>query len=188
MRRAPRGRRVGLRDEFVELLAREGRRSVLDLGSGPAGDGVAFRAAGHDYVGVDLAHANARLAAEVGLPVVQGSMTTLPFRSSSFDAGWSLSALMHLDEAEASAAAGEIRRVLRPSAPFVVGLWGRESEVSLVDRERIPGSSRPFRLRSFERNRGLVSLVGELEMAARWEGASEDWDYQIYRIRTNGRR
>lgn len=156
---------------------------MLDVGAGPAGDGEAFRAGGFRWVGVDLAHGNARLAAEIGLDVIQGSMTAFPIRSSSFDAGWCLSALMHLDEADASRALGEMRRVLRVGAPLVIGTWGQESEATIVDTDRIPGCRRPFHLRSFERNRRLVTAVGHLQAAMRWAGTPEDGDYQIFRVR-----
>ncbi|MFT5531457.1 MAG: hypothetical protein ACI91O_001481 [Candidatus Poriferisodalaceae bacterium] len=61
------GRRVELRDAFIELLQREGRSSVLDLGAGPSGDGQGFIDGGVRYVGIDLAHGNGVLAAESGI-------------------------------------------------------------------------------------------------------------------------
>ena len=186
LRRPLRGRRVELRDEFLGLLDREGRASVVDFGAGPGRDGAAFQAAGHHFVGIDLAHGNGRLAAEADLVVIQGSITAVPIKPSSFDAGWSLSTLMHLDEAEAALALDEIVGVLQPGAPLLVGVWGRETAASIVNDTDISGSRRPFHLRSFDRNRQLLTARGDLEQAERWEEASEDWDYQVFRLRTAG--
>lgn len=166
-RQPVRGRSVELRDEFLHLLQREGRTSVLDFGAGPGRDGEAFLAAGHRFVGVDLAHGNARLAAEAHLRVIQGSLTALPARSSAFDAGWSLSTLMHLDEAEAALAVDEMFRTLRPFAPFVVGVWGRESEALVTSSSGTSGYRRPFHLRSFERNGRLLTSRADLEASVR---------------------
>lgn len=77
---------------------------MADFGSGPGRDGEALQAAGHRFVGIDLAHGNAVLGHRCGLRVVPGSLVAIPIRSSSFDAGWSMSTLMHLDEADAATA------------------------------------------------------------------------------------
>ena len=133
-RRGPvrRGLRREVRAEFLDLLAAERRHSVLELGAGPGRDGEAFAAAGHHHVGLDLAHGNGRLAAEVGLTVVQASITAAPVRPGSFDAGWSMSTLMHLPPFDAGVALGELVGALRPGSPAVLGQWGREQEEEAV--------------------------------------------------------
>src|SRR5215218_5776503 len=123
-RTPPTGPRLGVRDAFVALLHAERRRSIVDFGAGPGQDGEAFAAAGLDFVGLDLAHANAVLAAERGMRVVQGSISAPPFRDGSFDAGWSMSTLMHHREDEIPATLSAMTAVLRPGAPFLVGVWG----------------------------------------------------------------
>lgn len=182
-RRPVRGRRLDLRTDFVEHLAADGRGSVIDLGGGPGGDAQAFRAAGHDAVGIDLAIGNAALAAEVGLLAIHGSVTHLPIRSSSFDAGWSMSVLMHLDAPAMAASVAELTRVLRPGAPAVIGIWGRESEGLVVEPDELPGSQRPFHLRSFATNRRLVAACGPIERAERWPDAAPGEDYQVFWVR-----
>ena len=60
------GERVELRTRCLDLLKKEARVSVVDLGSGPGRDASAFLEAGHTYVGIDLAHGNGVLAARDG--------------------------------------------------------------------------------------------------------------------------
>ncbi len=175
--------RVEVRDDFLHLLSREGRRSVIDFGSGPGRDAGAFREAGHEVVGVDLALGNARLAAEAGLRVVPASITAVPLRSSSIDAGWSLSTLMHLDADDARRAVEEMMRVLVPGAPLLVALWGREEETSVVRTGEIPDRRRPFHLRGLGDNTRLVAAGGTVERSERWEDAADGWDYHVIQVR-----
>ncbi len=175
--------RLELRQAFVELLREEGRRSVIDIGAGPGRDGEAFRDAGHRFVGIDLAGGNARLAAERGVDVLQASLLALPIRDASFDAGWTLSTLMHLDAASMARGVDEMVRVLRPGSPLLVGLWGREEEGLVIDEHDLPGRRRPFHLRSVEHNRRLLTDRAELEESSRWERASGELDYQVFRLR-----
>ena len=182
-RRPLQGHRVEVRTEFLALLAAEGRVSVLDAGAGPGLDGGAFVAAGHRYVGIDLAGGNARLAAAAGSTVVQGSIAALPIRPRSFDAGWSFSTLMHLSGEEAGPAMAEIIAALRPGAPLVVGTWGRESEESYVDEVAIPGRRRAFHLRSFDRNRALLADRAAVEWSDLLPLDTLDQDYHLFGLR-----
>ncbi len=65
--------------EFADSIRAEGRRSVIDVGAGPATDAPAFLDAGVEYVGIDLAVANGVLANESGATVVAASLFDLPF-------------------------------------------------------------------------------------------------------------
>ncbi len=185
-RSAPTGRRLRFRDDFVAKLRREGRRSVLDLGAGPASDGPGFVKHGIDYIGLDLARRNASLAAERGLTVVQGSMAAPPFQPHCFDAGWSMSALMHVPEDEVATTVTAMTRPLRRGSPLAVGLWGGDRRDE-VEATSLPGRQRLFSLRPFERNRELLSVGGAIERAEVWEIGPESWQYHAFVVRVAGR-
>lgn len=59
--------RVAGRGTYLELLQREGRRSVLEIGCGAGRDGAAFAGADFDYTGVDLAPQSVAKCRELGL-------------------------------------------------------------------------------------------------------------------------
>jgi SAM-dependent methyltransferase len=177
------GRRSELRDAFIALLREEGRTSVVDFGAGPGGDGGAFRATGLRFIGVDLAHGNCQLAAEAGVMVVQGSISAPPVRPASLDAGWSMSTLMHIPEPDVPDTLTAMIATLRPGAPLLVGLWGGEQR-DLVDESKIQGQRRLYRLRSFERNREMLTTCGTVELASCWDFSSDGWQYQVFQIRT----
>jgi SAM-dependent methyltransferase len=185
-RGTPTGRRVDLRARYIELLASEGRRSVVDFGAGPGTDGPAFVEAGLDYVGVDLAHGNGVLARDRGLTVLQGSVITPPLRPRSFEAGWSMSTLMHLKATEFQPALTAMVALLTPGSPFLIGTWGgRDEDLVVVDESKIDGQRRDFHLRTYDENRHLFASVCPIEHEDRWDSDSGGtWeDYQIFQLR-----
>lgn len=178
VRTAVRGPRVDIRTRFVSQLRAASVGSVVDFGAGPGGDGEAFVEAGFRFVGVDIAHGNCRLAAENGVLMVQSSMAAPPFAPRSFDAGWSMSALMHLPEVEVPDAAAAMAAVLRPGAPLVIGMWGGDLGTVMAE-DRIPGLRRFFDLRPVARNVDLLAACGTLDDLAVWDVGPEGWNYQV---------
>lgn len=180
------GRRVEIRAEFIAMLASEGRCRVLDLGAGPGGDGQAFVDAGCTYVGLDLAHGNGVLAAERGITVIQGSLTAPPFRAGAFDAGWSMSTLMHLPEEEVPQALMDMIGPLSSGAPLMVGLWGGERQ-DVITASKTGGEQRLFSYRPLSANQQLLEAAGPVERADSWDvvpgGAERGLQYQLFLIR-----
>lgn len=91
--------RVAHRAGFIELVKGEGRGSILEIGSGPGRDGQAFANAGLAYTGVDLSPRSVAECRSLGLEAVVASVLQLPFRNASFDAGWTMSTLLHIGDA-----------------------------------------------------------------------------------------
>jgi SAM-dependent methyltransferase len=173
---------VQLRAEFIDLLRREVRAGVVDIGAGPGLDGAAFVAAGHAFVGLDLAHGNCRLAADAGVRIVQGSATAPPFKPGAFDAGWSMSTLMHLTDHDAAVAVTALAGVVTPGGPFLVGMWGGDVG-DTVDASSIEGERRPFHLRTLARNTELMAGSATIEHVELWDDFPDGWQYQVFRLR-----
>jgi SAM-dependent methyltransferase len=97
----------------------------LDIGAGTGRFGLAFVAAGDDYVGVDLSAGMlgefARHAAEQDRPVrlVRADAERLPFGDAAFDAVMLMNAFGGLRDWQRLLA--EVRRVLRPRGAVIVG-------------------------------------------------------------------
>jgi SAM-dependent methyltransferase len=116
--------RIARRTAYLQQLEREERRSVLEIGCGPGRDGQAIADAGLDYTGVDLAPASVETCRSLGLKAEVASVLDLPFENGTFDAGWTMSTLLHVADEDLDQALAEIVRVLRPGAPLAIGLWG----------------------------------------------------------------
>lgn len=176
------GRREELRGEFVARLRSESSHSVLDVGAGPARDGDAFVDAGLDYVGVDLAFGNAVLAAERSLSMIQASLFNLPVRERSFDAGWSMSTLLHVPDARLGEAMTSITSCLRPGGLFAVGLWGGPDREEVIADDHFD-PPRFFSLRSHDRIRRMLGEHGHLVSFETWLAGSGPWEYQFAVLR-----
>lgn len=176
------GRRVSERNDFIALLRDEARASMLDFGAGPGGDVGGFVDAGLTCVGLDLALGNGQLAAKKGLTVVQASIAAPPIRPASFQAGWSMSTLMHVPDDQVPATVVAMAASLEPGAPLFVGQWGGGLGVQ-IDDHNIDGEQRLFSLRSFAKNRELLEAVGHIERAEVWPIGDDAWEYHLVLVR-----
>lgn len=102
----------------------------------------------------------------------------MPFPPRSFDAGWTMSTLVHVPDDQLGAALDAIAVRLVDGAPLAVGLWGGRDHQGHSDRDTIQ-PPRFFSARSHERARVMLSRVGRLERFDTWAGpGSTDWEYQ----------
>ena len=183
--------RTAARDEFLELLADERRRTVLEIGCGPGRDGQMIAAADFAYTGTDLSPGMVEVARAAGLDARVASATGLPFDDRTFDAAWSMSTLMHLDDAELDAALAEITRVLVPGGLFAVGMWGAaELTVGhLAEPDQDYGPPRYFHRRTDAMVHERLGEHGEVE--SWWTrpsspGSSHRYQYAVVRTRAVG--
>lgn len=177
-----RGRRDDLRSAFVDQLVREGRESVVEVGSGPGTDAAPFIDAGVAYAGFDLAVGNARLAHMTGLAIVPGSLFAPPFRPHAFDAGWTMSTLLHVPDNRFDAAVAATTSSLRPGAPLAIGLWGGSDREFVNDTDRFD-PPRFFSLRSDVRVQQMLERHGDVESFESWPSDRSDWSYQFIVVR-----
>ena len=98
-------------DWLAEVVPRGARVLDLACGSAPTGDLLGTSA----YVGLDLSHAELRLAAARGLPVAQADAVRLPLADGAVDV---VVCSMALQLLPLEPALDEVRRVLRPGGTF----------------------------------------------------------------------
>lgn len=137
-------KRVARRTAYLQQVDREGRRSLLEIGCGPGRDAQAIVSAGFGYTGVDLAPASVDVCRSHGLDARVASVLALPFDDATFDAGWTMSTLLHIADDDLDQALSEIIRVLRPGAPLAIGLWGdttAREQVGKTTRASVPADS-----------------------------------------------
>ena len=178
----PRGRRDDLRSAFVDLLVREGRVSVVEVGSGPGTDAASFIDAGVRYAGFDLAVGNARYAHARGLAIVPGSLFAPPFRPDAFDAGWTMSTLLHVPDDRFDEALAATTSLLRPGAPLAIGLWGGRDREFVNDTDHLD-PPRFFSHRSDDRAQAMLRAHGTVESFEAWPTEIDGWNYQFIVLR-----
>ncbi|HVE93993.1 MAG TPA: class I SAM-dependent methyltransferase [Acidimicrobiales bacterium] len=175
-------RREAARGEFLAALPARGRNSVLEIGSGPGRDAVAFLSAGHRYVAVDISAGHARLCRATGAAVALASARRLPFVTASFDAVWTMSTLMHIPNSAIKTALAEVSRVLVPGGFAAIGVWGGPDVEEHSSQN--PGRGLPARLfsrRSDDRWQSLIATIGTIEAFETW--GDDDFFYQYSVVR-----
>lgn len=184
LRQPLQGRRVERRDQYVRQLHNEGAASVVDFGAGPGGDVQGFVDAGLRCVGIDLAVGNARIAASAGLTVVPASLALPPLRDGVFDAGWSMSTIMHLPDEAVPPAISAMAATLRSAAPLLIGMWGTPEAELHIDYSTIDDYHRSFYLRTPTRNRELLAGLTPAAEVEVWDIGPDNWHYQVHQLRT----
>lgn len=174
------------RDRFAELLAREQRTQVVEVGVGTGADARALQAHGLTVTGVDLSPENVALCRSAGVPAHVGSALDLPFPDQSFDAAFSMSTFMHLPDRAFVRALEELGRVLVSGAPAALGLWGGDD----TEGEHVADTIEPHRYfswRSAERVHSLLTPHAEIAAHETWRvGDDPPRPYQWYLLRFTG--
>jgi ubiquinone/menaquinone biosynthesis C-methylase UbiE len=154
---------LSMLDDLVDPLPSDAR--VLDAGCGsgvPAAAHVADRVA---VTGLDFSERQLTLAADrvPGASLVRGDMTELPFADGTFDALYSLYAVIHVPRARHRACFAEFRRVLRTGAPVLVTV-GTDDWAGSNDDWMGLGAEMHWEIPGLERTADLLEDVGfELE-------------------------
>ncbi|MEZ5250422.1 MAG: methyltransferase domain-containing protein [Ilumatobacteraceae bacterium] len=87
---------VDIRTRFIDLMRREDRRRLIDVGSGPGRDTLAFQDDGFDTIGVDLRAGERGADADTGWRRIgRFALRALPFANATFDALWTMSTFVH---------------------------------------------------------------------------------------------
>lgn len=170
--------RVTRREEFTALLAAEGRGHLLEVGTGPGRDAVAFQQAGLTVRGVDLSARSAALCRAAGVDCQVASVLGLPFTDASFDSAWTMSTLLHVPDADVDAALRELRRVLVPGSPLAVGVWAGDDVEGPADE----AGGRFFSFRSDARLQELLGAHGEVERFDTWPSAGSSYQWCVVRL------
>ncbi|GAA2149460.1 methyltransferase family protein [Humibacillus xanthopallidus] len=163
--------------DFVRFCRDAGLSSVVEVGCGAGRDGTVLAAAGLAYRGLDLSTAAVELCRGLGLDAVEGLATELPYDADEFDAGWSMSTLMHLPGDGLEGALAELHRVIRPGGVLEVGVWGADEK-----REWTDPDGRYFLSRTDEDVRALFSVVGHVTAFDTWSRFEDGGHYQWARV------
>jgi SAM-dependent methyltransferase len=163
--------------DFINLCRSKALTSVVEVGCGAGRDGTALSSSGLAYTGLDLSPASVAICRELGLEAHEGSALDLPFAADEFDAGWSMSTLMHLTGDGLITALAQLKRVIRPDGILEVGLWGGDE-----DREWTDVHGRYFQSRTDRRLRAMLAEVGEVVAFETWSRFDDGGHYQWARV------
>ena len=118
------GWKVEERAHFLALLQQEGKRKLLEIGAGPGRDSLFFQETGLDVVCTDLSPKMVAICQSKGLTAYVMDFLNLDLPTESFDSVYALNCLLHVPKADLPQVLAEVRRLLKPTGLFFMGVYG----------------------------------------------------------------
>ncbi|MDV3426085.1 MAG: class I SAM-dependent methyltransferase [Bacillota bacterium] len=128
--------KADIRENFLNLLKREEKTTLLDLGAGPGRDSKFFNDNGLKIMAADFSREMVRLCKEKGLEARELDFLNLHLLNRKFDAVWALNSLLHIDKKDLPRVLNEIKGVLNPDGIFFLGVYGGEDFEGIWEQDR----------------------------------------------------
>lgn len=112
------------RANFLSMLQKEHKQTLLELGAGPGHDSKFFQEQGLDTVCIDLSPEMVALCRQKGLRAHVMDIADIHLPDDSFDAVYAMNSLLHLTKAEFPAVLQQVDRLLKPDGLFFIGVYG----------------------------------------------------------------
>jgi SAM-dependent methyltransferase len=116
------------RANFLTRLQSKNKHSLLEIGAGTGRDSKFFQDNGLTVACIDLSPEMVKLCQQKGLSAQVMDMTDLDFPPSSFDAVYTLNSLLHIPKAEFRMVLENVKKVLKPSGLFYLGVYGSDED------------------------------------------------------------
>ena len=150
--------KVNERENFLNYIHSENFSSLLEIGAGPGKDSLYFKEQGLNTFSIDLSPEMIKLCKEKGLNSEVMSFYNLNFPNNHFDSIYSLNCLLHVPKKDIKRVLNEIKRVLKPSGLFYLGVYGGENSEGVWEGDHYT----PKRFFSFYEDKTLIELLSEL--------------------------
>lgn len=118
------GWKIEERLNFLSVLQREHKKTLLEIGAGTGRDAQFFQDQGFETVCIDLSPAMVELCRQKGLTAYVMDMADIRLPARSFDAIYSMNSLLHLSKVEFPAALRQIDRLLKHDGVVFIGVYG----------------------------------------------------------------
>jgi len=151
--------KVEERVNFLTLLQSKNKRSLLEIGAGTGQDSKFFQDIGMTVTCIDLSPEMIKLCQQKGLSAQVMDMTNLDFPPDSFDAVYALNSLLHIPKADFRTVLENVRKVLKPSGLFYLGVYGSDDEFEGIWEQ---DAYDPQRFFSFHTDDGIQKTTSEV--------------------------
>ncbi len=123
------------RQQFLDLLKREGKKTVLEIGAGTGTDGLFFQKSGMRVVCTDLSPVMVELCREKGLEAYVMDFLSLDFPPASFEAMYALNCLLHVPTNDLPIVLEKRQSLLCPGGLFFLGVYGGREEEGVHEND-----------------------------------------------------
>ncbi|MEC1521039.1 class I SAM-dependent methyltransferase [Neobacillus niacini] len=149
--------KVNEREIFLGKLKTNKCLNLLEIGAGAGKDSLYFKEQGLITTSTDISPEMVKLCKEKGLNAKVMDFAHLAFPDDHFDSIWALNCLLHVSKKDIKNVLLEIRRVLKPSGIFYMGVYGGENHDGIWEED----SYTPKRFFSFFEDNSIKELLSE---------------------------
>ncbi|MBB4822825.1 SAM-dependent methyltransferase [Sporosarcina luteola] len=149
--------KVKEREVFLRYIKAEKHNSLLEIGAGTGKDSLFFKEQGLHTFSTDVSPEMIQLCKEKGLSADVMSFYNLDFPGGQFDSIWALNCLLHVPKADIKGVLKEIKRVVKPSGLFYLGVYGGENSEGIWEGDHYT----PKRFFSFFDDESLKDILSE---------------------------
>ncbi|MEW9698695.1 class I SAM-dependent methyltransferase [Paenibacillus sp. SI8] len=151
--------KVSEMDRFLSRLRTGDQgKKILDLGSGPGHQAAYLQKNGCDVTCIDLSEEMVRICQGKGLEAFAMDFFQLELEPVSYDAIWTMNALLHVPKTSLNQVLVQIDRVLKPEGFIYLGIYGGYESEGIWEED----SYRPQRFFAFYENEHLLRIVSEM--------------------------
>jgi SAM-dependent methyltransferase len=112
------------RQAFLDLLQREEKATLLEIGAGTGKDSKFFQDNGLQVVSTDLSPEMVQLCHDKGLEAYEMDFKNLAFPKENFDAIYALSCLLHVPKNDLPEILNSLNNLLKPTGLFFMSVYG----------------------------------------------------------------
>ena len=148
--------KLDIRQQFIDLLKKENKRTILELGSGAGLDAKFFQDNGFDVLATDLSPEMVKACRKRKLNAKIVDLYNLSKLRKTFDAIYSMNVLLHIPRKDLDDILENVYQILNAGGVFFYGVYGgRDKETIITDKTRM-GLPRFF---SFLSDASLLNVV-----------------------------
>lgn len=130
--------KLGLRQYFVDLLKKDNKKTVLELGAGAGLDSQFFKENGFEVLATDLSDEMVKMCQKRGLEATTFDLYDLEKLGRKFDAIFSLNVLLHVPKKDIKKVLEGIHNTLNDNGIFFFGVYGGiEEEKTIIDKSKM---------------------------------------------------
>lgn len=118
--------KVENRRKFLEIVKKEDKTSLLEIGAGIGRDSKFFMDNGLKVKATDLSSEMVALCKEKGIETFELDFYNIHTIKETFDCVWAMNCLLHAEKRNLPLILKEISGVLKPSGLFFMGVYGGE--------------------------------------------------------------
>lgn len=123
------------RQEFLQLIKKEHKQSLLEIGAGPGRDSKFFMEQGFEVIATDLSTEMVKLCKEKGLNAYELPFGDIDSLNQKFDAVWALNCLLHVEKRNLPSILDKISNVLNHEGVFFMGVYGGEDSEGIWEED-----------------------------------------------------